>query len=356
MSKSNSVFKVLSLDGGGMRGYYSSYYLDKLNKLAINKFHNTNFDLCKRFNMLVGTSTGAIIACGIANKMELNAISSIYKKYGMRIFPKKIPTNLWHFLKQPLRTRASINKAGSNALLIALKEAFRDKTLKQIYHETDTALVIPSVDMTTHKSYIFKTPHNIDTNSRDDHITLVDACMASSAAPVYRSLASVDNNLFADGGLYANNPILIALSEALRLTKDNGQKIEIYCLGLSTITGRVLNSKNPHWGYLKWKFGSKAINLSINCQEFVFDYLARELSKYIDRDISIIRFPQIDISDEQSDLLDLDNASEESLEVMEQLADRSIDRTNILMSDESDLKGRAIKSLLNVDKNGGTNV
>ena len=348
MNKNANVFKVLSIDGGGMRGYYNALYLDGVKKLANSKFKNTNF--INQFGMLVGTSTGAIIACGLANSMDPKEISNLYKEHGQKIFPKKVPTKWWQFLQ--FINRESINQKGNIALRAVLKEAFNDKTIKQIYDDTRTALVMPSINATTHEGYIFKTPHNNDTNNRDDNIALVDACLASSAAPIYRSLASINNDLFVDGGLYANNPVLVALSEALRITKGTKQKIEIYCLGMSPIAGSTVDCKVPNWGFRKWKFGSKAVNMSIDSQASVFDYLAKEFSNHVDRKISIVRFPQANIAPEHANFLDLDDASEKSLNLMQTLANTAIDNTNQLISDEANQDGNLIKSLLINDSKG----
>ena len=75
--------------------------------------------------------------------------------------------------------------------------------------------------MSQHRSWVFKTPHlATTTNHRDDRTRLVDVCMATTAAPVYRSIAIVDHadggvegcRAFVDGGLWANNPVLVGLS------------------------------------------------------------------------------------------------------------------------------------------------
>ncbi len=343
MNNKNTL-KVLSINGGGMRGYYSALYLDGLKNLAVNRFNNPEFNLTNQLDMIVGTSTGAIIACGLANATNLNDIVNFYKEYGNKIFPEKMPTKWWQFF--PFHNRKSINKKGNKALVEGLAKAFGSKTLEQVYSDTNTALVIPSVNVTTHKGYIFKTPHNDDTNHRDNNVTLVEACLASSAAPIYRTLANINDNLFVDGGLYANNPVLVALSEALRLTQNRSQKIEIYCLGMSPVVGSVIDSKRPDWGFIKWEFGSKVVNLSIDSQEVIFDYLSKEFAKHVNKEVSIVRFPQTEISPEHSKVLVLDNASEQALNLMQTLASNAIDQTNQLISDECSGDGQLIKSFL----------
>ncbi len=344
MNDNKESYRVLSIDGGGMRGYYSALYLDGLIKLAKGRrFQNSEFNLTNQFDMLVGTSTGAIIACGLLNGISPEEIATFYKEYGARIFPKKMPTKWCHFPLAYL-CRESINKKGNNALKEALKEIFNEKTLQQIYDETKKALVIPSVNATTHKAYIFKTPHNTDTNERDNDITLVDACLASSAAPIYRSLASIDDNLYVDGGLYANNPVLVALSEALRLTsegKDKDKDIEIYCLGMSLIKSSEIDANKPDWGFREWKFGANITDLSIDAQEGAFDYLSKEFAKHISRNISIVRFPTINHTIQPS----IDDASIKTLNSMKTIAQGAIDETNKLI-DEQCQNMQLIKSLL----------
>ena len=331
-----SVFRVLSIDGGGMRGYYSAAFLHELYALAGNRFEQPDFDLSKNLQMIVGTSTGAIVGVGLAAGLSPERIMSFYSAYGEKIFPQRLPSKplgfLWH-------RRKRINKNGDSALRNGLVEAFGETTLAEIYRKKRIALVIPTVDATTHRGWVFKTPHNHDTNHRDDAYSLVDVCMASSAAPIYRSLAAIKQpgkstvkDMFVDGGLWANNPVLVALSEALRSTKPD-QPIEIFCLGTSPeIAGAVLDSSNPHWGLFDWRFGGRALELSLDAQAGVFDYLANSFSSHLNRSVSITRFPQRPPSASQSELLGMDCSSKASLDLMRQLASGASDDTNQLIS------------------------
>ncbi len=341
--KSN-IFRAISIDGGGMLGYYSARYLHELSKLAINRNKNDNFRICEAFDMLVGTSTGAIIACGLGNKMEPEKIAEFYRCYGAKVFRKKMPVSCRSLLRIFGRVRA--NKKGDEAMREGLKEAFNDITLGDIYKKHKKPIIIPSTSATAHAGYVFKTPHNDDTNKRDNDISLVDACLASSAAPLYRSLARIGNDLFIDGGLWGNNPVLVALSEALRFTKGSDKKIEIYCLGISPEPGSAPDLGNPHWGFRQWCFGSKAVHISIDSQKGVFNYLAQEFSEHINREISIIRFPKAPISEAHYKLLSLDNASLKSMELMENLARKAGDETNRVMSEQDNDSGKRITDLL----------
>lgn len=151
--------------------------------------------------------------------------------------------------------------------------------------------------------------------------------------------------MFVDGGLWANNPVLVALSEALRVTKPN-QQIEVYCLGTSPeIAGAVLNSNQPHWGLADWRFGGRALALSLDAQAGVFDYLANSFANYLDRSVSIIRFPQRSPSAAQAELLSMDCTSKSSFNLMRQLASGAADDTNRLITSQTE-DGLKIVSLL----------
>jgi len=151
--------------------------------------------------------------------------------------------------------------------------------------------------------------------------------------------------MFVDGGLWANNPVLIALIEALR-NSDTETSIEIYCLGTAPPpTGSVLDSNDPHWGLVDWGFGAKAIELALDSQTWIYDQMVTMLIPHLDRPVKIIRFPQPNPSADQSKLLNLDNASTKAIDLLKQLAVTSIDETNQILNSDDEM-GKLIKSIL----------
>ena len=347
---SQKVFRVLSINGGGMRGYYSATYLHKLCELAEKRFGQKDFDFSSLFQMVVGTSTGAILGVGLVAGLSPKEIMTFYQDYGKQIFPKPMYSK-WGFLHGLWRSR--INKQGNAALREGLQEAFGEITLGEIYRKRNIALVVPAVNATTRRGWVFKTPHNKeDTNQRDDAYSLVDVCLASSAAPIYRSLAAIKQpgasetkDMFVDGGLWANNPVLVALSEALRVTEPN-QIIEIYCLGTTGgIKGSVLDSSDPHWGIFKWVKRGGMLDLSIDAQEGVFDYWADTFTKHLNRCVSITRFPQRSPSADQTKHIGLDCTSKTSFDLMTLLASGAADDTNRQINSKTKA-GSKIESLL----------
>ena len=345
---STEKYRVLSIDGGGMRGLYSCAYLQGMLNTG-NAKHGVDLnDFGKQFDLIVGTSTGAILGTGLAAGIPLSEICNLYTEYGLEIFPEKLPDAATKLVFHP---RSKLNMRGDAALKKTLKSKFNDLTLGQLYQNRQIGLAITAVNCATHRAYVFKTPHDKTSNHRDDDVTLVDACMASSAAPIYRSIAVInqeesllDNSMFIDGGLWANNPVLVSLIEALR-NADKDQEIEIFCLGTSPApAGSVLNEDDPHWGLIKWKFGGRAIEYAMDSQSVVYDQMAEMLLGHINKKVSVTRFPQPVPSADQAPLLALDDASQQAMTLLKQLAARAIDETNQLINTGSE-KGKRIAAL-----------
>ncbi len=149
---SKEIFRVLSIDGG-MRGYYSAAYLDRLSNLAVQRFGHKGIDLGKQFQMIVGTSTGAIVGAGLLTGMPANRIMSFYSSYGKQIFPQQLPSKclsfLWH-------RRKKLNKRGEAALRNALVEAFGEMTLGEVFEKRKVPFVVPAVNATTHRGWVLK--------------------------------------------------------------------------------------------------------------------------------------------------------------------------------------------------------
>src|SRR5271156_358261 len=175
--------RVLSLDGGGMRGTYTATYLDRVAATFAKRRAVAALDIGAAFDLIVGTSTGGIIACALAAGIPLSEIVELYALHGPAIFSRSLPTGargvFWDHRKRP-QALAS----GTAELRTALTEKLGAKTLGQIYAERGIALAIPAVEMSQHRGWVFKTPHLSGTNHRDDNYSLVDVCLATSAAPI----------------------------------------------------------------------------------------------------------------------------------------------------------------------------
>jgi hypothetical protein len=210
-------FRILALDGGGLRGTFTAAVLAKWDDML--KAGGGN-NLISHFDLVAGTSTGAILAIGLAMGLKPHEILEFYEKKGSQIFPKD--RKLRHWLK---------SKHDSATLRDLLTEVYGDKTLGA---NSLCRLVIPTVRAKQGQAEAIVTPHSPDRTAYRD-ISAVDAALASSAAPTYFDEVTFDGAIalekFLDGGVWANNPILPALAEAVRHLKIPLDRIDVLSIG-----------------------------------------------------------------------------------------------------------------------------
>jgi hypothetical protein len=334
-----------------MRGVYSAAYLHILMQHYANTRGTGPLDFGKSFHLIAGTSTGGILACALAAGIPMERVVKLYRERGPAIFPEKVPVSLPKLTLQFGRRRGLVKK-GAAALGKALAEVLGDETIGQIYKRRNIALAVPAVQMADHAAWVFKTAHLPNSKHRDDGYRLVDACMATSAAPVFRSLAWVKNPtddgglVFADGGLWANNPVLVALIDALELTKP-GDRIEIYCLGTCPPpSGNQVPKDQTNWGFGQWRFGADVPNVAISAQQYAYDNMARMLIKHTGRDARVVRFPHAEVPPAILAHLDLDETSATAMDALVTRAQADVSRTLSVAGDVTSADGMLIDALL----------
>ena len=241
-------FYILAVDGGGIRGVYPAYILNCIqNRLQVR--------LLDRFDMLAGTSTGAIIAGAIASNINTNKIVWLYKEHGQRIFS---PKTSWYpeWIKPAFHSRYQ-----SDELYKVLDETFGETRLGQI----SKPLLIPATDVGNGAVYVFKSGYSKDF-ARDGKTFIKKAVMASCSAPTFFDPIKVEEYLLADGGVWANNPALAAVIDA---QKRLGIKLEnIKILSIGTGHPRQFYGVNPDrkWGLLKAWGGHMFIDFLLSLQ------------------------------------------------------------------------------------------
>ncbi len=334
-TNSTQPFRVLSLDGGGMRGTYTATYLERVAATFAKQRGVAAIDIGGAFDLIAGTSTGGIIACALAKGVPLREVVSLYRQHGEKIFSLRLPSTSFGVLPDLLRRPRAL-AVGTAELKHALTATLGMTTIGDVYKTRGIALAIPAVELSQHRAWVFKTPHVPGTSGRDDHYTLVDVCLATSAAPIYRSIAAIahpDNddggcNYFVDGGLWANNPVLVGLIDALDASAPD-QPIEIYCLGTCPLpAGEQLKRADVDRGLPEWKFGGDAASLAIDAQQFAYDHMAKKIARHLRREYSVIRFPSDKVPAALIPYLDLDETRPRAMDALVNQARTDADMTN----------------------------
>lgn len=333
-------FRVLSVDGGGIRGLYTATVLQQIS-VRIARLNGSSvesqLDLGKKFDLVVGTSTGSIIAVAVAAGIPLESVMSMYRDKASAIFQRPMPLQDG-CLGSKFRTgtwalRNSCSPANDSSDLRAeLKAVLKEETLGQVYERRGVALCVPTIDAESQKAWVFKTPHS-QRLTRDNNYQLIDVCMASAAAPVFFPMHAVKSpnpganstHLFVDGGLWANNPVLVGLVEALEMASPD-QEIEILSVGTCPGTkAKILSETDAGRGSVQWRGGIDIVSLSLEAQGSVVPYLASKLVGAMGGRVRLHRLREPDVSSDEVKHLALDAADSKSLSVIEMLGQRATD-------------------------------
>ena len=214
---SGRLFRILALDGGGLRGAFTAAVLATWDDMLKQGGGN---ELVKHFDLVAGTSTGAILAIGLGLGLSPLEMLSFYREQGPRIFPKN--RKLRHWLK---------SKHESQTLRATLQAVFGDRSLSR---DSCCRLVIPTVRAIHGEAEAIVTAHSPD-RTGFAATSAVDAALASSAAPTYFDEAVTQGEIatesYLDGGIWANNPVLPAIAEAVRHLKVPLDRIDVLSVG-----------------------------------------------------------------------------------------------------------------------------
>lgn len=278
------AFKILSIDGGGIRGIIPAKILCRLEEEMIKK-DGERARLCDYFDLICGTSTGSIIAIGLALGMKASDILQLYTEYADKIFSKKKNSFCALITNEPFYERKNLEKLLSNAYNTAAGKK------DPIIADCKTRICIPTYDLGLGKLHVLKTDH-LTLYNNDYHIPAKDVALSSSAAPTYFMPHSFSyyqqgtNNEnccqnYIDGGVFANNPALIGLTEALYKLDVKIEDIELLSLGTGILP---LSENNP-----SEKMGLKYwINPISDKGLRIYELMASAQALYIDNTLNLM--------------------------------------------------------------------
>ena len=299
----NKHFKILCIDGGGIKGLFSARVL--------NVFEDYFQTICSdHFDLICGTSTGGIIALGSSLKIPMKDIATFYETKGPKIFYSPYKNvgragNVLLALKQAILR----SKYKSKQLEIALREVFGDRTIG----ESHNLLCIPAYNLTEGKPRIFKKDY--DTFGADSQKQYVDVALATSAAPTYFPIKEINDTFYVDGGVFANNPILVGITEYLYKWADKGfSGVDILSISsCQKVMGESPSKLNR--SFISWK--DSLFDCFSNGQTMVTDFFIQKLiaSRALSFELNIVRVSNETIAGSQEKLVEMDNANSDSLKL-----------------------------------------
>ncbi len=271
-------FKILSIDGGGIKGVFPAHFLELIEAELLNR-QDGKTKIYQHFDLITGTSTGGIIALALALGIPASEVYNLYLDNASKIFG-----NNRGFFGQIFNA-----KHDNDFLEKLIKDKFSeyndgvDPRLKDV----KTHVCIPIYDLNAGKPSVLKSDYHPNF-IRDFHIPMYQVAMATAAAPTYLpsySNSYVDLNSikkeFAnkiDGGVMANNPTLVAFLEAVKAFGKDVAELEILSIGTGNRTFSD-GSIRKNWGLKYWLSPSK---------KRIFDLFMQSQSQLVENYVSLL--------------------------------------------------------------------
>lgn len=260
--------RILSLDGGGIRGLVTCRWLAGVDRALAAAGRR---EIPGSFDLLAGSSTGALIACGLALGRPPEELAELYRRRRHDIFPG-MARRLWSRASRLLSAGPSAPRYDGRGLERVLADVFGDARLGDLRVPT----LVTSYDTISRVPIVFKSfkPEHAELRVRD-------VCRATSAAPTYfpahpMRVEGADRALI-DGGIVANNPTACAIAEALRKDPavDRTQDLIVASIGSGERIRPIDLAAAREWGALEWAIPMIDVLFDGNAKSV--DYIARHI-------------------------------------------------------------------------------
>lgn len=295
-------YQVLALSGGGYRGLYAVGFL---------AFCEAGFEArsVDRFQMIAGTSVGALLAAGLSCGIPAFDLQTKFEKHGSLIFDKSKLADASRLL-----TRAPYD---AEPLRAAIYDTIGEDAANRSMRDHPAALLIVAVNNTTGAPSIFASGGLAGRHAAP--VALVDAIMASAAAPSFFPVKKIGTDDYIDGGLIANAPDLVAYGEACRrlaITPENLYMLSIGTAGRRRGAAPRRGEQRP--GAVSWVAGKRLVQTIMAAQEAL---AVRETGAFLgDRYLHIDQSP---LKKQEAAIADLDQADDDATQTLLSLAQRS---------------------------------
>lgn len=247
-------FRILALDGGGIKGAFTASVLTTLE-------HALGGPVVSQFDLVAGTSTGGILAIGLGMGLHPDDMLQFYRDRGPVVFPAMRFHRKW---KSQLRSVLN-PKYSQRVLGRELARAYYHDAKRKVLGDSVCRLVIPAYDAVGGVCHVFRTPHHALLTA-DKNTDAVEVALATAAAPTYFSSAVVQNLVssasFFDGGVWANCPAMAAIVEAVCYLGVPLDRIDVLSIGTTEEPFTVKSMAQAGWA----RWGKTLIDLLMNAQ------------------------------------------------------------------------------------------
>ena len=316
--------KVLSIDGGGIRGLIPAMVLAEIEK-------RTGKRIAQLFDLIAGTSTGGILALGLTKpgaggKPRWTAEQGVelYREQGGKIFDRSV----WHRIRS-LGNLAE-EKYPAGPIEEVLQEFFGNTRLSEALKD----VIVTSYEIERRIPFFFKSRYASDPAKKADYdFPMWQVARATSAAPTYFEPFKIDTNKQADywalidGGVFANNPAMCAYAEA-KATRKDAQDFLVVSLGTGELTRPLPYDQATGWGLALW--AQPILSVMFDGVSDTVDYQLQQMLPTLDDGKPRYYRFQVRL-DEGSD--DMDDASRTNLRVLQLIAEDMIQKRNADLSD-----------------------
>jgi uncharacterized protein len=232
-------FRILALDGGGIKGAFTASVLTTLEQAI-------DVPVTSQFDLIAGTSTGGILAIGLGMGLHPKDMLKFYRDRGPVVFPAMRLHRKW---KSQLRSVLS-PKYSQHVLSRELEQAYYKDAERKVLGDSVCRLVIPAYDAVGGVCHVFRTPHHALLTA-DKNTDVVQVALATAAAPTYFSSAVVKNLVsnasFFDGGVWANCPAMAAIVEAVCYLGVPLDRIDVLSIGTTEEPFTVKSMAQAGW-------------------------------------------------------------------------------------------------------------
>ncbi len=300
-------FKILTIDGGGFRGLFSSKVLSEIERV--------NGSITEHFDLLCGTSTGGLIALALAAGCSAETVVRFYKTWGPQIFPE--PTRWRNWIRKYFSDALAPNSRNTDEVI---KRAIQDIIGDKRMSESNSYLCIPALNLIDFSPFVFKTDH-APTLTRDSAGLMKDAALATAAAPFYFPTATarhLPGSEFLDGGLWANNPSLVGLIEAARFfVGKNKPYRKARILSLASVSAAAGRIKSDKCELSLLKSGGDVFTATLESQQKAVEHFMNFIVPALDFEVEYIRMPSPQIAIDHCAFIGLDIADQKAVELLE---------------------------------------